>query len=141
MKWSGVGTTVFAVPKGFVTEPGVYCGGSGDGDYDGHDTIDIVEWNTVVNCPAGNMRKPALPQTDDIVMGIDPTFRGPGPVYVHAHAYLPRAVAGFGAQELSASRRTLPAGWEAVPAGVPTDAPEPRRTRSARRRWRPRSPP
>jgi len=106
MKWSGIGTTVFAVPASFGMWPGLYCGGT-----DGHDWLTVLESNVVASC-AATTGTPALPPSDVI------EFRADAEGGVQARASLKHAVAGFDDQTLQASRTTLPAGWAAVPAGT-----------------------
>jgi hypothetical protein len=108
MKWSGIGTTVFAVPRGFAIWPGFSCRAP-----DGRDWLDITPWQSTVPCPARRPQVPPVPPSDVVGLQADP--KG----VVHVDASLPRPVTGFDQRALRASRTTLPPGWQAVPAGLP----------------------
>jgi hypothetical protein len=97
--WFGVGRTVYAVPA-WQTWVGLYCPPSEDG----HDYLTILQSNVAVSCPAA-----PSPSGEEISLGQNPDGSA-GDLAVDA--------AGLTRAEVVQTRRTLPAGWLAVPSAI-----------------------
>lgn len=96
-RWVGIGRTVFAVPTEWTMSPGLYCP-----PLDGAKHVTIVEPHLLVSCP--------------MIRGVEQVHQ---PISLSERNGQVSVTGGGAAVERS--RTTLPKGWLAVPAALPTD--------------------